>query len=91
MKRYKLPFDLSLEKKYNDVNIDSFIPEWEENKSERKNRQLMIDNNLHIELSKFKTYDISLSQIVDLGMRYALGKQEFRRLAAEVIENKNNK
>ncbi len=91
MKRYKLPFDLSLEKKYNDVNIDSFIPEWEENKSERKNRQLMIDNNLHIELSKFRTYDISLSQIVDLGMRYALGKQEFRRLAAEVIENKNNK
>ena len=91
MKRYKLPFDLSLEKKYNDVNIDSFIPEWEENKSERKNRQLMIDNNLHIELSKFRTYDISLSQIVDLGMRYALGKQEFRRWAAEVIENKNNK
>ena len=91
MKRYKLPFDLSLEKKYNDVNIDSFIPEWEENKSERKNRQLMFDNNLHIELSKFRTYDISLSQIVDLGMRYALGKQEFRRLAAEVIENKNNK
>ena len=91
MKRYKLPFDLSLEKKYNDVNIDSFIPEWEENKSERKNRQLMIDNNLHIELSKFRTYDISLSEIVDLGMRYALGKQEFRRLAAEVIENKNNK
>ncbi len=50
----------------------------------------MVENNLHIELSKFKTYNITLSEIMDLGMRYALGKQEFRRLAAEVIELKSN-
>lgn len=88
MKRFKLPFNISLEQKYNDLNIDKFLPNWIDNKENRKNRQLMIDNNLHLELSKFKTYDVSVSEIIDLGMRYALSKQEFRRLAAEVIEDK---
>lgn len=49
----------------------------------------MLDNGLHMELGKFKTYDISISEIMDLGLRYALSKQEFRKLAAEVIEIKN--
>ena len=79
-----------MDKKYNDINIDTFLTSWKESKSERKNRPLMVENNLHIELSKFKTYNITLSEIMDLGMRYALGKQEFRRLAAEVIELKSN-
>lgn len=48
----------------------------------------MIHNDLHLEMGKFKTFNISQSEIIDLGMRYALGKQEFRRLAAEVIERK---
>lgn len=89
-KHPKLPFLISLDKKYNDINIDTFLTSWKESKSERKNRPLMVENNLHIELSKFKTYNITLSEIMDLGMRYALGKQEFRRLAAEVIELKSN-
>lgn len=48
----------------------------------------MIHNDLHLEIGKFKTFNISQSEIIDLGMRYALGKQEFRRMAAEVIERK---
>lgn len=89
-KRYKLPFIISLDKKYNEINIDSFITEWKETKSHRKNRPIMVENSLHIEISKFQTFDVSRSEIIDLGMRYALGKQEFRRLAAEVIELKSN-
>jgi hypothetical protein len=88
MKRYKLPFNINLENKYNDINIEKFIPDWSSLKGKRKNRMVAINNDLHIELGKFKTYDLSLSEIIDLGMRYALGKQEFRKLAAEVIERK---
>ena len=90
MRHFKLPFKVQLERKYNEINIDNFLKDWEEEKVNRKSRPIMLDNGLHLELGKFKTYDISISEIVDLGMRYALSKQEFRKLAAEVIEIKNN-
>lgn len=88
MRHFKLPFKVQLERKYNEINIDNFLNDWEEEKVNRKSRPIMLDNGLHLELGKFKTYDISISEIVDLGMRYALSKQEFRKLAAEVIEIK---
>ncbi|HCD9233399.1 TPA: hypothetical protein NEG48_000357 [Elizabethkingia anophelis] len=88
MKRYKLPFNITLERKYNDINIEEFIVDWNDEKENRKNRPIMIHNDLHLEIGKFKTFNISQSEIIDLGMRYALGKQEFRRMAAEVIERK---
>ncbi|HFK5538402.1 TPA: hypothetical protein ACGZ96_003566 [Elizabethkingia anophelis] len=88
MRRYKLPFSITLERKYNDINIEEFITDWNDEKKNRKNRPVMIHNDLHLEMGKFKTFNISQSEIIDLGMRYALGKQEFRRLAAEVIERK---
>lgn len=90
MRHFKLPFKVQLERKYNEINIDNFLKDWEDEKVNRKSRPIMLDNGLHLELGKFKTYDISISEIVDLGMRYALSKQEFRKLAAEVIEIKNN-
>ncbi|MCT4329570.1 hypothetical protein [Elizabethkingia meningoseptica] len=88
MRRYKLPFSITLERKYNDINIEEFITDWNDEKENRKNRPVMIHNDLHLEMGKFKTFNISQSEIIDLGMRYALGKQEFRRMAAEVIERK---
>lgn len=88
MKQPKLPFSFSLERKYNDLNIDTFPSDWQEFKKQRKSRTVTMENDLHMELSKFKTYNIAFSEIIDLGMRYALGKQEFRKLAAEVIELK---
>ena len=88
MKRYKLPFNITLERKYNDINIEEFLIDWNYEKENRKNRPVMIHNDLHLEIGKFKTFNISQSEIIDLGMRYALGKQEFRRMAAEVIERK---
>lgn len=88
MKHYKLPFNITLEKKFNDLNIDGFIPDWALVKEQRKNRVIAVNNDLHLELGKFKTFDLSISEVIDLGMRYALGKQEFRKLAAEVIERK---
>ncbi|CAA7197005.1 hypothetical protein [Chryseobacterium potabilaquae] len=88
MRRYKLPFNITLERKYNNINIEEFVLDWNTLKKNRKNRMIMLDNDLHIELGKFKTYDLSMSEVIDLGMRYALGKQEFRKLAAELIDKK---
>lgn len=90
MIHFKLPFKIQLEKKYNEINIDSFLNDWEEEKNNRKNRPIMLNNDLHLELGKFRTYDMSISEVIDLGMRYALSKQEFRKLAAELILMKNN-
>lgn len=89
MKHYKLPFKLSVERKYNELNIYSFPSDWAVYKKEHKIRGINMDNQLHIELSKFKTFDITVSEIVDLSLRYALGKHEFRKLAAELITIKS--
>ncbi|WP_353166594.1 hypothetical protein [Empedobacter brevis] len=89
MKRYKLPFKISLERKYNDITIDRYLDEREEYKEERKNRTILMDNDLHIEIGKFKTFDLSQDEVIDLALRYALGKQEFRKLSAQLIELKS--
>lgn len=90
MKHYKLPFKIQLERKYNDITIEKYPVEREENEEDRKNWEIEIDNDLHIELGKFKTFEIPLSEIIDLGMRYALSKHEFRKMAAQLIEIKEN-
>ena len=89
MKRYKLPFKISLERKYNDITIDRYLDEREEYKEERTNRTILMDNDLHIEIGKFKTFDLSQDEVIDLALRYALGKQEFRKLSAQLIELKS--
>lgn len=42
MKRYKLPFNITLERKYNDINIEEFLIDWNDEKENRKNRPVMI-------------------------------------------------
>ncbi len=88
---YKLPFRIVLERKYNDINIDQYLKEREENVRERKTWNITIDNDLHVELGKFQTYDISLDEIIDLAIRYALNKHEFKKLSAQLIKEKENK
>ena len=88
MKRYKLPFKISLERKYNDITIDRYLEERDEYKEERKDRIILMDNDLHIEIGKFKTFDLSQEEVIDLALRYALSKQEFRKLSAQLIELK---
>ena len=48
MPQYKLPFSIHLERKYNDINIDDFIKDWEQEKSNRQERTVAIDNELHL-------------------------------------------
>ncbi|MBL7880685.1 hypothetical protein [Chryseobacterium sp.] len=93
MKHYKLPFNINLERKYNEINIEKYLSDRNQFQKERKTRTIMMDNDLHIELGKFQTFNSDHSEIIDLGMRYALGKQEFRKLAAQVLvikEDLNN-
>jgi hypothetical protein len=91
MKHYKLPFNIKLERKYNDINIENYLSDREQTTEERKNRIIQIDNDLHIELGKFKTFDCGISEIIDIGMRYALGKHDFRKLVAKILEEKETK
>ncbi|WPO84640.1 hypothetical protein SD427_18755 (plasmid) [Chryseobacterium sp. JJR-5R] len=88
MKHYKLPFSIRLDRKYNEVNIEKFLVEREEFKEARENRMIEMDNDVHIEYGKFQTYNVDRSVIMDLALRYAMGKQEFRKLAAQVIDHK---
>ena len=91
MKQYKLPFNISLERKYNEINIEKYLCDRESFQEERKARSVIMDNDLHIELGKFKTFDCDINEVIDLGMRYALAKQEFRKIVAQLIEIKENK
>lgn len=89
MKHYKLPFNIVLNQKYNDINIENFIEDWYTNEENRKFRNINIDNALHIEMGKFSTYEISIDEVIDLCIRYALQKREFRKMIAQLIEIKN--
>ena len=83
-KPIKLPFEIQLNRKYNEINADYFISDWTEHQDERRER------TIHIELGKFSTFEIKLDEIIDLGLRYALSKREFRSMIAKVIISKGN-
>lgn len=91
MKQFKLPFRIDLTRKYNDINIEKYLNEKEENTEKCQERCFKMDNELHVELGKFTTYDVSIDEVIDLGMRYALAKQEFRKMIAQLIEIKKQK
>ncbi|HFK5512590.1 TPA: hypothetical protein ACGZ9U_003535 [Elizabethkingia anophelis] len=90
MKRPKLRFDIKLSRKYTDINARDFPIDWNLYKENLKNRSIMMHDDLHIEIGKFKTFNMTFSEVVDLALRFALGKQEFRRIAAEIIEIKSD-
>nr|WP_315126671.1 hypothetical protein [uncultured Capnocytophaga sp.] len=86
----KLPFNIQLERKYNEINIEYFLSDWTEAQKDRRERNISMCNDLHIELGKFNTFEIDLSEIIDLGLRYALSKREFRSMIAKLILCKGN-
>ncbi len=88
-RHFKLPFIIRIEDKYNDINIEDFLSDWKEKEGNRQKREVQMDNELHIELKKFETFGVGFDEILDLALRYALSKREFKKLGAQVIELKN--
>ena len=90
MKAAKLPLSIQLERKYNDINMDRFINDWMETKKNTKNRVISMSNDLYTELDKFKIFEIDLNEMIDIGLRYALNKKEFRNMLTQLIKEKDN-
>ena len=90
MKVAKLPLSIQLERKYNDINMYRFINDWTETKKNRKNRVISMSNDLYTELDKFKIFEIDLNEMIDIGLRYALNKKEFRNMLTQLIKEKDN-
>ncbi|EJU34739.1 MULTISPECIES: hypothetical protein [Capnocytophaga] len=90
MKAAKLPLSIQLERKYNDINMYRFINDWMETKKNRKNRVISMSNDLYTELDKFKIFEIDLNEMIDIGLRYALNKKEFRNMLTQLIKEKDN-
>ena len=90
MKAAKLPLSIQLERKYNDINMYRFISDWVETQKNRRNRIISMSNDLYTELDKFKIFEIDLNEIIDIGLRYALNKQEFRNMITQLIKEKDN-
>ena len=86
MKVAKLPLSIQLERKYNDINMYRFINDWMETKKNRKNRVISMSNDLYTELDKFKIFEIDLNEMIDIGLRYALNKKEFRNMLTQLIK-----
>ena len=85
MKAAKLPLSIQLERKYNDITMYRFINDWMETKKNRKNRVISMSNDLYTELDKFKIFEIDLNEMIDIGLRYALNKKEFRKMLTQLI------
>lgn len=90
MKAAKLPISIQLERKYNDITMYRFINDWVETQKNRRNRIISMSNDLYTELDKFKMFEIDLNEIIDIGLRYALNKQEFRNMITQLIKEKDN-
>jgi hypothetical protein len=90
MKAAKLPLSIQLERKYNDITMYRFINDWVETQKNRRNRIISMSNDLYTELDKFKMFEIDLNEIIDIGLRYALNKQEFRNMITQLIKEKDN-
>lgn len=90
MKAAKLPLSIQLERKYNDITMYRFINDWMETKKNRKNRVISMSNDLYKELNKFKIFEIDLNEMIDIGLRYALNKKEFRNMLTQLIKEKDN-
>ena len=90
MKAAKLPISIQLERKYNDITMYRFINDWMETKKNRKNRVISMSNDLYTELDKFKIFEIDLNEMIDIGLRYALNKKEFRNMLTQLIKEKDN-
>ncbi|MDO5608730.1 MAG: hypothetical protein Q4G08_09780 [Capnocytophaga sp.] len=88
MRSKKLPFNIQLNRKYNDINVDNFLQDWWETKDNRRERIICMDDELHLEMGKFSTYDIDINEVIDIGLRYALSKKEFRDMLAQIIDEK---
>lgn len=86
--KLKLPIDIQLKRKYNDINAEKFPQDWIDSEKNRRERIIEMNNDLHVELMKFSTYDIDINEIIDVGLRYALSKREFRNAMAQIIEEK---
>ena len=67
-----------------------FINDWTETKKNRKNRVISMSNDLYTELDKFKIFEIDLNEMIDIGLRYALNKKEFRNMLTQLIKEKDN-
>ncbi|MDO4881146.1 MAG: hypothetical protein Q3983_07685 [Capnocytophaga sp.] len=90
MKPNKLPFNIQLERKYNEINSENFLLDWQEDEPNRTNRVISMSDDLQMELGKFNAFGINLNEIIDIGLRYALRKREFRRMIAQLITYKGN-
>ena len=90
MKAAKLPLYIQLERKYNDITMYRFINDWVETQKNRRNRIISMSNDLYTELDKFKMFEIDLNEIIDIGLRYALNKKEFRNMLTQLIKEKDN-
>ena len=90
MKLNKLHFNIQLERKYNEINSEKFLYDWQQDEANRTNKVVSISNDLHLELKKINNFGISLNEIIDIGLRYALSKREFRRIIAQLITYKGN-
>jgi len=90
MKAAKLPLSIQLERKYNDITMYRFINDWVETQKNRRNRIISMSNDLYTELDKFKMFEIDLNEIIDIGLRYALNKKEFRNMLTQLIKEKDN-
>jgi len=88
MRNFKLPFQINLSRKYDRINVIDFFKDFNRAKENRNRRVIQLEDELHLELNKFKTYNISTHEVIDLAIRYSLSKREFQKMCAELIHLK---
>lgn len=82
-----LPFTIKLKEKYNEVNVENFVEEFI--KGEKQCIEVKLKKDLTEIIEKGNEYRLSTDEMVELAVRYAFNKREFKNMLAYLIEYKN--
>lgn len=81
-----LPFKIKLNEKYNEVNVESFIENFYSGAREKS--VVLLKDDLWEVITQCKQHRLSTNEVVELAVRYAFSKREFKNMLAYLIQHK---
>lgn len=84
--KHSLPFKIKLNEKYNEINVESFIDNFHNDKKDRVD--ILLKEDLLEAIDQCRKHSISTNEVVELAVRYAFNKREFKNMLAYIIQHK---
>lgn len=84
--KHSLPFKIKLNEKYNEVNVESFIDNFHNDKKDKVD--ILLKEDLLEAIDECRRHSLSTNEVVELAIRYAFNKREFKNMLGYIIQHK---